>query len=71
MPPGAVDRVRHLFVSHDVQKERADRFEREAEYLRERLHNVSADYRNSTSWRITAPLRLFGKVLRRIRALVR
>ncbi|HVF04509.1 MAG TPA: glycosyltransferase [Frankiaceae bacterium] len=71
MPPGAVARVRHLFASHDHQKERADKFEREANFLRERLHHVGAEYRNSTSWRITAPLRLFGKVARKLRAIQR
>lgn len=67
LPPGEAARVRHLYASHDHQQARADRLEAELAELRRRVGTVEDEFRGSTSWKVSAPVRWAGAVARRRR----
>ena len=60
LPPGGVERVRELFAGHDHQFRRADALAAQVAELERRVHLVEDEFRSSTSWKVTKPLRWAG-----------
>lgn len=64
LPPGEARRVRDLFKFHDHQRDRADRLEAENHELHRRLREVESVFKDTASWKVSAPLRWAGTVAR-------
>jgi hypothetical protein len=67
LPPGGAATVRRMFDAYYQEAERANRLQELVVETQRRLDGVEDEFRASTSWRLTAPVRWVGDAVARRR----